>query len=75
MQSLLPQIQHFKDRSVSVKKAIDILSQNRILVDEEDAAIILDFLYLIAKSSINIEVKSSRNKPERNSNHYKALQT
>lgn len=41
---------NFSDKKVSVKTSIAILAKNGIQVDEEEAAIILDFLYLIAKN-------------------------
>ncbi len=39
----------FIDRKVSIKQAINILAKNNIEVDEDEAAIILKFLYLVAK--------------------------
>jgi hypothetical protein len=45
------QTQNFNDRRVTVKKAIAILAKSNIHVDENDAAVILNFLYLIAKST------------------------
>jgi hypothetical protein len=50
MQNLFFQTQNYKERKISVKKAIAILGQNNMHVNEHEAAIILDFLYLIAKS-------------------------
>ncbi len=40
----------FSTKKVSVKQAIKVLERNGILVNEEKAEIILDFLYLIAKT-------------------------
>lgn len=40
----------FSNRRVSTGQAISILSRNGIQIDEEQAKIILDFLYLIAKT-------------------------
>ena len=51
MLALFSNPQNFKDKRVSVKKAISILEKNNISVDEEEAKIILDFLYLMAKST------------------------
>ncbi|MFD2870843.1 hypothetical protein ACFS5N_00080 [Mucilaginibacter ximonensis] len=41
----------FKDRNVTVKKAVHILALNNIVVDDDEASVILDFLYLVAKFS------------------------
>ena len=41
---------NFVERKVSVKRTISILSKNGIEVDEQEAGVILDFLYLIAKN-------------------------
>ncbi|SMG19888.1 PTS sugar transporter subunit IIBC [Sphingobacterium psychroaquaticum] len=41
---------NFIDKRVSIKQAIDILTQNGIHVDEDQATLILDFLYLISKN-------------------------
>ncbi|WP_140938550.1 PTS sugar transporter subunit IIBC [Sphingobacterium lumbrici] len=38
------------DKKVSDKRAIAILAKNGIQVNEEEADIILDFLYLVAKN-------------------------
>lgn len=46
---------NFIDRKVSVNRAIAMLAKNGIKVDDGEAAVILDFLYLISKN---------RNKPE-----------
>lgn len=40
----------FTNRRVSTGQAIVILSRNGVHIDEEQAKIILDFLYLIAKT-------------------------
>ncbi len=56
---VFPSNQHFKDRRVSVKKVVATLAQNNINVDEDDAAIILDFLYLIAKFARQSDAKQS----------------
>ncbi len=39
----------FSDRKVSVDRAIKILSNNGIDVNEKQVKVILDFLYLLAK--------------------------
>lgn len=41
---------NFIDKKVSIKRAIAILTKNGIQVNEEEASIILDFLYLVAKN-------------------------
>ncbi|MEB0279388.1 MULTISPECIES: hypothetical protein [unclassified Mucilaginibacter] len=45
------QLHNFKDRRVTAKKAIAILAKSNIHIDENDAAVILNFLYLVAKSN------------------------
>ena len=50
MQTLTSGAKNFLHRKVSVKKAINILAKNNINVNEYHAAVILDFLYLLAKS-------------------------
>lgn len=46
---------NFVDRKVSVERAIIMLAKNGIDVDEREAAVILDFLYLISKNSNKLE--------------------
>ncbi len=46
--TLLSRNQYFKERKVTVDKAMLVLAKNNIMVDEEEAAVILNFLYLIA---------------------------
>lgn len=41
---------NFNKRKITVQRAIQILSRNKIDVNEDEAAIILDFLYHIAKT-------------------------
>lgn len=41
--------QNFRHRKVTVANAITILAKNNILVDDKEAAEILDFLYIVAK--------------------------
>lgn len=40
----------FIDKKVSVRRAITILAKNGIEVNEGEAKVILDFLYLMAKN-------------------------
>jgi len=46
----------FSNRKVSVNQAVKVLNRNGVQVNEDEAGIILDFLYLIAKT-----YKNSRN--------------
>ena len=41
---------NFTDKKVSIRRAIAILAKNRIEVNDEEATIIVGFLYLIAKN-------------------------
>ena len=41
---------HFNDRNVSIERAITLLGRNNIHVNDNEAAVILDFLYVIAKN-------------------------
>jgi hypothetical protein len=45
----------FKTRKVSVSQAIKVLKRNGIQVNEDQAGIILDFLYLLAKTYCNVD--------------------
>ncbi len=45
----------FSSRKVSVDQAIKLLRRNGIHVNEDQAVIILDFLYLLAKTYSNIK--------------------
>lgn len=47
----------FSSRKVSVDKAIKILRQRGIRVNEDEAIIILDFLYLLASSFKKDDIK------------------
>lgn len=51
---------NFIDKKITVTQAITILAKNNIDVDENDASVILDFLYLIAKNSNKIEEKNGK---------------
>jgi len=46
---------NFIDKKVSVQQTIATLAQQGIHVDDEEAAIILEFLYLLAKNHKKIE--------------------
>lgn len=41
---------NFIDRNVSVEQAINILAKNGVQVNEKEAKIILELLYLLSKS-------------------------
>ncbi|WP_296142616.1 PTS sugar transporter subunit IIBC [uncultured Flavobacterium sp.] len=41
---------NFIDRRISVNRAIAVLAKNGIEVDDGEAAVILDFLYLISQN-------------------------
>jgi hypothetical protein len=41
---------NFVDKKISVKRAIALLAKNGIQVDDNEATVILNFLYLIAKT-------------------------
>lgn len=47
--SIYKHTKSFTDRKVSTKQAINILAKNGIEIDEDEAEIILEFFYLIAK--------------------------
>jgi hypothetical protein len=40
----------FTDKKISVKRAMSILAKNGIQVDDTEASVTLDFLYIIAKN-------------------------
>jgi hypothetical protein len=42
-------IHHFSDKKITTQKAIELLSKNTIQVGDEDAAVIVDFLYHVAQ--------------------------
>ncbi|GGF38412.1 hypothetical protein KZP23_04595 [Echinicola marina] len=49
MNSVYKDTKSFGDKKVSTKHAIAILAKNSIQVDEDEATVILSFLYLVAK--------------------------
>lgn len=62
---------NFIERKISVKRAISVLAKNGIEVDDSEASVILDFLYLIAKNyGKNEEVENAHN-PKEKSNSQK----
>lgn len=50
---------NFIDKKVSVQQTIEILAHHGIHVDDDEAAVILDFLYLISKN--HREIKEDEN--------------
>ena len=48
---------NFTDKRVSVKRAITILAKNGIEVDDYEATVIVDFLYLMAKNHTKEKVE------------------
>jgi len=66
---------NFIERKISVKRAISVLAKNGIEVDDSEASVILDFLYLIAKNySKKEEVEITLN-PKEKSNTSKSTIT
>ncbi|MEC3879594.1 hypothetical protein [Parapedobacter sp. 10938] len=56
---------NFIDKKVSVRRAITILAKNGIEVDDDEANVIVDFLYLMAKNHTKEKVeKMSKPKGE-----------
>lgn len=55
LQSYYKNVKAFSSRKVSIEQAIRVLRRNGIHVNKEKAGIILDFLYLIAKTYRSIE--------------------
>ncbi len=56
---------NFIDKKVSVRRAITILAKNGIEVDDDEANVIVDFLYLMAKNLTKEKVeKMSKPKGE-----------
>lgn len=63
---------NFIERKISVKRAISILAKNGIVVDEREADVILDFLYLVAKNYNKIEEVQNDQNPKKKSNSLKS---
>jgi hypothetical protein len=55
---------NFIDRNVSIEQAIIILVKNGVQVNDIEAKIILELLYLIAKNCNKSEVRKSSNLKE-----------
>jgi site-specific DNA recombinase len=71
IQTPILQTRNFKDRRVAVKKAINMLANNGIHVVENDAALILNFLYIVAKSTKSAEATPCINNLKEKSNSVK----
>lgn len=63
---------NFIERKISVKRAISVLAKNGIEVDDSEASIILDFLYLIAKNYRKKEEVENIYNPKEKSNSLKS---
>mgnify|MGYP000917337196 CR=1 FL=1 len=48
---------NFTDKKVSVRRAITILAKNGIEVDDDEAMVIVDFLYFMAKNHTKEKVE------------------
>ena len=59
---------NFISKKVSAKQIIEILESQGIHVDDEEATVILDFLYLLAKNHKEIDEDEKHQNPNRNSN-------
>ncbi|RZJ90096.1 MAG: PTS sugar transporter subunit IIBC [Chryseobacterium sp.] len=63
---------NFIERKISVNKAISLLAKNNVKVNEKEADIILDFLYLIAKNNLREAQPEKPFNPKRRSNRPKS---
>lgn len=66
---------NFIERKVSVKSVISFLVKEGVEVDDSEAAIILDFLYLMAKNHSNSEDVENVHNPKERSNSLKSTAT
>ncbi|MFA6058736.1 MAG: hypothetical protein WC756_11100 [Taibaiella sp.] len=64
---------NFTDKKIPDKRAIGMLSKNGIQVDEEEAAIILEFLYLVSKNHPKTKEEKDVETLERNRTSGKTL--
>jgi len=53
-----------KKRNISVNDTISVLNKNGVEVSEKDAEIILDFLYFLAKLTVNQYVNDQQGDTE-----------
>ncbi|TDQ08864.1 PTS sugar transporter subunit IIBC [Pedobacter metabolipauper] len=63
---------NFIERKISVKRAISILAKNGVAVDDREADVILEFLYLVAKNYNKIEDVQNAQNPKKKSNLLKS---
>lgn len=63
---------NFIERKISVKRAISILAKNGIKVDEIEADMILDFLYLVGRNHCKNEMVENSHNPKEKSNSLKS---
>jgi hypothetical protein len=52
-----------KKRSVTIAEATKLLKNNGLQLDEKDVEIILDFLYFLAKLTVNQYINSQDSNP------------
>lgn len=64
---------NFLDKKIPVKRAITVLAKNGIQVDDNEASVILNFLYLIAKSYNQYDSNLSADILKGKSNYQKAV--
>jgi len=50
---------NFTDKKVSVRRTITILAKNGIEVDDDEAMVIVDFLYLMAKNHTKEKIEKT----------------
>lgn len=65
---------NFIDKKVSVKRAISILAKNGVQVDGDEATVILDFLYLLAKNYNKPETEKKSNPNEKSNSRKNAIE-
>lgn len=63
---------NFIERKISVKRAIPILAKSGIEVNDSEASVILDFLYLIAKNYSKDEKAENTHNPKEKSSSLKS---
>jgi hypothetical protein len=71
MQLISKKAKAFSTRKVSLNQATMVLSHHGIYADEEQAKTILDFLYLIAKTTGKSEIQVKVLQPEGDVEHEK----
>lgn len=64
------QLKNFANRIILIKRAIAIMLKNKIQIDESEATVIVDFLYIMAKTYSFNDAKHVNN-PKWMSNHLK----